>query len=171
MLDGKEHPMGKSMQFLLMQISRHHAAIGYHQITERGIQPTQMPFLIMLYRHDGCSQKEMAQWLRIKPPTVNVSIQRLEKSGVVERRHDETDRRIARIYLTEEGKNILQEILEDVEETEKIMFGNFSDTELCLLRRFFEQILKNMEEIPDKFFCEEEFMMHQEKDIKKGLKK
>lgn len=155
-----EEQMGKSMQFLFMQISRQYAARGYHQITQRGIQPTQMPFLIMLDRHDGCSQKEMAEWLRIKPPTVNVSIRRLEKSGVVERKRDETDQRITRIYLTEEGKRTLREILEDVKETEKIMFGNFSDTELCLLRRFFEQMLKNMEKVQDACFSEDAFIMH-----------
>ena len=103
MVDGRKHPLEKSMQFLLWQISRQYAARCYRQITEQGLQPTQMPFLIMLHRHDGCSQKEMAEWLHIKPPTVNVSIQRLEKSGIVERKRDEADQRIARIYITEKG--------------------------------------------------------------------
>ncbi len=83
MLNEREHPLEKSMQFLLWQISRLYAARCYRQITEKGLQPTQMPLLIMLHRNNGCSQKEMAEWLHIKPPTVNVSIQRLEKSGIV----------------------------------------------------------------------------------------
>lgn len=174
MLDGNEHPLGKSMQFLLWQISRQYAARCYRQITEQGLQPTQMPFLIMLHRHDGCSQKEMAEWLHIKPPTVNVSIQRLEKTGIVERKRDETDQRIARIYITEKGKTIMKKILEEAKETEKLMFGNFSEAELCLLRRFFEQILKNTEEMQETFpggcgFLMQEKKQDKESNSRKGL--
>ena len=167
MVDGSKHPLEKSMQFLLWQMSRQYAARCYRQITEQGLQPTQMPFLIMLHRHDGCSQKEMAEWLHIKPPTVNVSIQRLEKSGIVERKRDEADQRIARIYITEKGKNIMKKILEEAKETEKLMFGNFSEAELCLLRRFFEQILKNTEDMQDMFPGECGFMMQEKKQDKK----
>lgn len=167
MVDGREHPLEKSMQFLLWQISRQYAARCYRQITEQGLQPTQMPFLIMLHRNNGCSQKEMAEWLHIKPPTVNVSIQRLEKSGIVERKRDEKDQRIARIYITEKGKNIMKKILEEAKETEKLMFGNFSDAELCLLRRFFEQILKNTEDMQETFPGECGFMIQEKKQDKK----
>ena len=167
MVDGRKHPLEKSMQFLLWQISRQYAARCYRQITEQGLQPTQMPFLIMLHRHDGCSEKEMAEWLHIKPPTVNVSIQRLEKPGIVERKRDEADQRIARIYITEKGKNIMKKILEEAKETEKLMFGNFSEAELCLLRRFFEQILKNTEDMQDMFPGECGFMMQEKKQDKK----
>lgn len=170
-MEEKDQPMKNSMQFLLWQISRQYAARCYRQITEQGLQPTQMPFLIMLHRHDGCSQKQMADWLHIKPPTVNVSIRRLEKSGVVERRKDETDLRVTRIYLTEKGKGISNTILENARETEKIMFGNFTEAELILLRRFFEQILKNTVELPGEFAGSCEFMMQQKKRNKKGLEK
>ena len=37
-------------------------------------------------------------------PTVNVSIQRLEKADIVCRRRDDKDQRIMRVYLTENGK-------------------------------------------------------------------
>lgn len=84
----------------------------------------------------------------VTPPTVNVSIQRLEKADIVCRRRDVKDQRIMRVYLTENGKKIVEEIQQESKAVEKVMFSNFSETELCLLRRFFGQILDNISEIP-----------------------
>lgn len=154
----------KTMQMLLMEISRHYAGRCFQQISELGIHPSQMPFMMILSRRNGCSQKEMAERLEIKPPTVNVSIQRLEKSGIVCRKKDEQDQRIMRVYLTEQGKETVARIQKQVEALEKIVFGNFSDAELCLLRRFFEQMLENLDRAPGKPVGKCGFMKKEEVD-------
>lgn len=82
-MDRRKRAGGKSLQMLFMEISRHYAGRCFQQIEELEIHPSQMPFIMILSRRDGCSQKEIAECLEIKPPTVNVSIQRLEKSGMV----------------------------------------------------------------------------------------
>lgn len=94
------------------------------------------------------SQREIAEHLRIKPPTVNVTVQRLEKAGFLFRKADEKDQRVSRIYLTEKGKQAKERGMKRVEENEKILFDGFSDAELCLLRRFLEQITANIDKIP-----------------------
>lgn len=141
----------KSMQFLFMEITRHYAGKCMQGLNRIGIHPSQMPFFMMVHKNDGLSQSEMAKRLDIKPPTVNVSIQRLEKSGIVYRKRDEKDQRIMRVYLTERGKKIAADIMEYADETEKIMFRNFSDADLCLLRRFLGQILTNLDSMPGEF--------------------
>lgn len=138
----------KSLQFLLMQISRHYAGKCLYQVRTMGIQPSQIPILMILNHSDGCSQRKIAEWLRNKPSTVNVSIQRLEKAGLVCRRRDEKDLRITRVYLTEKGNHMVAEIKNRVNEMEKLVFDNFSETEICLMKRFFLQMLDNMEHIP-----------------------
>lgn len=149
----KEDYKDKSMQSLFLEINRHYAGRCFQQVACKGIQPGQIPFIMMISTHDGCSQSEMARKLEIKPPTVNVSIQRLEKSGIVCRRRDEKDQRIMRVYLTEYGRQLVTEIKEYVAEIEKVMFRNFSETELCLLRRFFIQMLENIDSIPGVDIC------------------
>ncbi len=140
----------KTMQMLFMEVSRHYAGRCFQQFAEMGIHSSQIPIIMILNRTDGCSQKEMAEKLEIKPPTVNVSIQRLEKAGIVCRRRDEYDQRIMRVYLTDKGKEIVEQISVRVKEMEKMVFRNFSDAELCLMRRFFEQILQNLDDMPGK---------------------
>lgn len=137
-----------SMQALFLRLNRSYAEKCLYQIREMGFQPSQMPVIMVLHRYDGCSQRRIAELLRNKPSTVNVSIQRLEKAGIVCRRRDETDQRIMRVYFTEEGKQKVKVIKERVNEMEHKLFRNFSDTELCLLKRFFLQMLENLDQLP-----------------------
>ena len=55
----------------------------------------------------------------MKPPTVTVSIQRLEKNGLLIRRQDEKDLRVSRIYLSDAGNAIIKEGMQLAREGEK----------------------------------------------------
>lgn len=148
----------KSMQVLFMEIHRHHVGRCLAQLSRYGIHPSQMPFIMILHKNNGCSQKEIAERLEIKPPTVNVSIQRLEKSGFVCRRRDENDQRMMRVYLTESGKKMVDELMADARMIEKAMFAGFSEEELSTLRQFFNRILDNIDSMPGDIIKECKFM-------------
>ena len=65
---------------------------------------------------------------------------------------DEKDQRVTRIYLTEKGKETKAKALERIHKNEAVMLEGFSEAEQCLLRRFLEQILANIEKIqPEEF--------------------
>ena len=143
-------PEEHRMSFLSMFMRNDRPFMGtcFGQMQELGIYPGQIPVLGLLAYKDGLSQREIAEHLRIKPPTVNVTVQRLEKAGFLFRKADEKDQRVSRIYLTEKGKQAKERGMKRVEENEKILFDGFSDAELCLLRRFLEQITANIDKIP-----------------------
>lgn len=143
-----EEYTNKSMQPLLVNISRKYTGKCFYQLMELGIYPGQIPILRLLYEKDGISQREMARNLGIKPPTVNVSIQRMEKSGMVCRRQDEKDQRATKVFLTEKGRESISKAMGRILENESILFGNFSEEELRLMKRFFRQILQNIETMP-----------------------
>ena len=69
-----------------MEISRMYMEKCFGKLKSLGIHPRQMPILAVLWKEDGCSQKELASQLGVKPPTVTVSIQRLEKIGIIVRK-------------------------------------------------------------------------------------
>ena len=140
---GKEN----SLLSLLMKVDRHFMAKCFGQMQGLGIYPGQIPVLGLVSKKEGLSQKEMAKILRIKPPTVTVSVQRLEKAGFLYKKPDEKDQRIVRIYLTEKGKETKVRALQRIRENEAIMLEGFSDAEKCLLRRLLEQILENIDRI------------------------
>ena len=140
---GKEN----SLLSLFMKVDRYFMAKCFGQMQGLGIYPGQSPVLGMVSKKEGLSQKELAEILRIKPPTVTVSVQRLEKAGFLYKKPDEKDQRIARIYLTEKGKETKARALQRIRENESVMLEGFSETEQCLLRRFLKQILENIDKI------------------------
>ena len=133
---------------MFMRIDRRFMGKCFGQMQEFGIYPGQIPVLGLLAHKDGLSQKEIAEKLRIKPPTVNVTVQRLEKAGFLYRKADEKDQRVSRIYLTEKGHRAKDKGMKKVKENEKILLDGFSDAELCLLRRFLEQMTANSDKSP-----------------------
>ena len=142
----QEH--SQSFLSMFMRINRRFMGKCFGQMQEVGIYPGQIPVLGLLAYKDGLSQREIAERLRIKPPTVNVTVQRLEKAGFLYREADEKDQRISRIYLTEKGKQAKENGMKKVKENEKILLSGLSDAELCLLRRMLEQITENIDKIP-----------------------
>ncbi len=145
----KEDEKEKQSSFLslFMKVDRHFMTKCFGQMQELGIYPGQIPVLGLVAKKDGLSQRELAEILRIKPPTVNVSVQRLEKAGFLYKKPDEKDQRVTRIYMTEKGKETKAKALERIRKNEAVMLEGFSEVEQCLLRRFLEQILENIDKI------------------------
>jgi DNA-binding MarR family transcriptional regulator len=60
--------------------------------------------------HEGSSQREVAALMHIEPPTLVRHLDQLAHDGLVERRRDEQDRRITRVYVTAAGRKRLAEL-------------------------------------------------------------
>ena len=133
------------IQSKLIQISHMHFSRVFQQFGSLGVHPGQCGMLWILRQEDGLSQSELAKRLKIKPSTVTVSIRRMEKAGLLERRADREDMRRNRIYLTDHAKNILEKAKKIFDENEKIMTEGSSEAEQCLLLRLLNQIIENLE--------------------------
>ena len=66
--------------------------------------------LKVIRRHEGLSQTELADYLDMEPIPVGRVIDRLEKTGYVERRADPADRRRWRLHLTAKADAVIDEM-------------------------------------------------------------
>lgn len=142
-----ECEVGDSLQGMFLQLTHGYFHKIYHQVSNLGLYPGQVPILYVLYKHEGLSQRELAGLLNIKPPTDVVTIRRMEKAGFVKRCQDEADQRVSRIHLTDKGKESFLQVKKIMQENEKVVFSDFSESEICLIRRFFKQMKGNIEKI------------------------
>src|SRR5699024_6267897 len=90
-----------SLYFIFLEILRLHYYRTHVLLEEVDIYPGQPPMLFILNKEGGQSQSELAEKLQVKPSTITVMLKRMEKEGIVERRKDELDQRIIRVYITE----------------------------------------------------------------------
>jgi DNA-binding MarR family transcriptional regulator len=109
-----------------------------------GIYPGQQTLLFALKKEEGKSQKEIAQIMNIKPATMTVMINRMEKSRLLERRQDEKDQRISRVYLTSNGKNACNKVKEIMKTIDEESFKDFTEEQQNMLIELLTQIEKNL---------------------------
>jgi DNA-binding MarR family transcriptional regulator len=72
------------------------------------VTPPQWGVLAALQEGDGLTIGTLNQLLGHDAPTMTGIVKRLEQNGLVERRHDSEDRRVVKVFLTAEGRDILQ---------------------------------------------------------------
>lgn len=80
------------------------------RLGQTDIHPGQAACLGILAHRDGISQRDLAEALRIAPPTLSRMLQSMEKNGLVERRDDESDQRLSRVYVTAAGRAVSREM-------------------------------------------------------------
>jgi DNA-binding MarR family transcriptional regulator len=118
---------------------------------ERGkpyvITPPQWGALSLLLVQDGMTIGTMSQKRGVDAPTATGIIKRLEQNGLVERRHDREDRRVVKVYLTDEGRAISNTLVSTVEQFDQSIKRGFSEGELDRLLAQLQQIITNVSEI------------------------
>jgi DNA-binding MarR family transcriptional regulator len=82
----------------------------------RALQPldlkiAQLDVLMNLYRHPGVSQHDLARRLLVGRSNITMLLPQLEKQGVLRRESDAKDKRVMRLFLTEEGEALLMKAL------------------------------------------------------------
>jgi MarR family transcriptional regulator, organic hydroperoxide resistance regulator len=133
-----------SVVISLMQIFHAHFHYNFAKLEKVDMHPKQFPMLRLLFEYPGLNQREIAEKLNIKPPTVTVSIKRLEKAGYVERKQDEDNLRISRIFITDKGTQVMELGRKIIAEEEQTMLQGFTPEEKALLREYLERIKKNL---------------------------
>lgn len=136
------------VQDSLIRITHRYFGIIFRQLVGYGVYPGQVPVLMLVVKKEGLSQSEISKELHIKPSTVAVSMKRMEKSGLIVRKPDQKDQRILRIYGTEKLQEMHQELDTLIRRNEAILMEGFSESEICLLNRFFDQMYENLSKLP-----------------------
>jgi DNA-binding MarR family transcriptional regulator len=134
----------KSLQHLLGQVCHLHHGRIRSQFRALGLYRGQPGVLEALVEEDGLSHSELAAWMHVAPATITKMIQRMEKSGYVERREDPEDLRISRVYLTEAGRAIRADLQTVFKAVDAETFAGFSAAERAELERLLSKIRLNL---------------------------
>jgi MarR family transcriptional regulator for hemolysin len=95
---------------LISDVSRLMRATFDRRVRQIGLTRSQWLVLSHLHRRPGASQSELAEMLEVERATAGRMIDRLERKNWVVRRPDVSDRRVNRLYLTDEAKDVQAEM-------------------------------------------------------------
>jgi DNA-binding MarR family transcriptional regulator len=132
------------MGSLFSQVSRLEHARAHELLDELGLYRGQHRVLRALWRQDGLTHTELGRHAHVRPSTISTTLQRMEKAGLVERKHDAEDQRVSRVYLTKAGRALQGSVEQAWRRLEDEMFDGLSLEERVLLRRFLLEMRENL---------------------------
>jgi DNA-binding MarR family transcriptional regulator len=96
--------------FTLAELQRLMRAYADKAAARYGITRAQWAVLAKVERSEGMKQTELAEQMEMQPITLTRLIDKLCDNGWIERRGDETDRRVNRLYLKEAARPLLAKL-------------------------------------------------------------
>jgi len=134
----------ESLDFLLAQVCRLHHSRAHTLLEEIGLYRGQPPLLFALWEKEGRTHSELAKRLDVQPATITKMVNRMERTGFVERRQDPEDQRVSRVYLTVAGRAIRADVQQVWHTLEQETLVGFDPEERALLRRFLVYMRDNL---------------------------
>ena len=145
-MDQMEGRYRDSVNMLLGKIAHMSYSMMFQEAKNLGIHPGQVPICGYLYHHDGCRQKEIGEAIRIRPSPLSVSIERMEKNGLIVRKRDAMHPRIVKVYVTEKLRGCYRTFGEILEKNEKAIIHGFTEEEKEQLKGYLNRIFSNLEQ-------------------------
>ena len=93
--------------FALGEVQRLVRAYADKEAARFGITRAQWAVLAKVERNEGMKQTELAEQMEMQPITLTRLIDKLCDSSWIERRGDDSDRRVNRLYLRKAGRQLL----------------------------------------------------------------
>ncbi len=107
------------------------------------VTPEQWAVMSYLHKEDGLYQKQIADFLFKDKPTVTRILDILEKRNLVIRISDEKDRRKFKIYLTQDGRDIVSQLIPIAKNVQHRIIENIPQQEIDTLKNVLNKIYIN----------------------------
>ena len=109
--------MEENVASLFGQVSRLLRRSFDARARELGVTRPQWQVLSILQANAAINQGALADLLEVEPITVGRMIDRMQESGLVERRADPADRRAWHLFITDKGERLYADLLPSAQET------------------------------------------------------
>lgn len=133
-----DHAISTVVQNIKNALFREFKAQNHNITTE------QWSVLAKLHQEDGIYQKQIADSLLKDKPTTTRILDLLEKKNMIIRISDDKDRRKFRIYLTQDGKNTVNELIPVVIDFQDRLKENISREEFEIFHEILNKINTNI---------------------------
>ncbi|MBQ7821432.1 MAG: winged helix-turn-helix transcriptional regulator [Clostridia bacterium] len=115
------------------------------KLEDAGISHGYRHVIFHLAHNDSLTQSELTKMAHLSAPSVSVTVEKMEREGLVEKRADELDGRQTRISLTDAGREADKRMVENLIATEKCALEGLDGQELETLKSLLIKMYDNLE--------------------------
>lgn len=125
-------------------IARALESIANIEFQQYGLTRGQYLYLVRIAEQPGIIQERLGELLKVDRATVTRAVQRLIKTGLIERQSDETNRKIKHLYLTKAGQAIYPIIKAENDYSNQIALAGLTPTEADSLEQLLHKVSHNV---------------------------
>ena len=141
----QEYDFENSIGFIVNRTARAFVkALDSELHDQVGITVGQWKVIVMLVKHNGLTQKEIADKLGLESPTLIPIIDKMEKEELVVRKVDPSDRRNNRIYRTDKADALWERMVQCASKVRQVSVKEISDADLNIMRAALDKIWHNL---------------------------
>ena len=109
-----------------------------------GLYFGQLPVLAYISNHEGCTQKEIADWLKVSPASIALSTKRLQKAGFIEKEVDQLNLRRNMLTITQKGSETALHCRQAVVDFDENMFACLTEEESAALLKIVDKLADSL---------------------------
>ena len=126
-------------------IARALDSISNIEFKEFDLTKGQYLYLIRICENPGIIQEKIAEMIKVDRTTAARAIKKLEMNGFIEKKGDEHNKKIKKLFPTEKGNMIYPYIRKENDYSNQVALEGFSEQEIELIYHLLHRVRRNIE--------------------------
>lgn len=126
--------------FLLAKAFQKAHGLAKSRWKQYGLTPEQQLVLATVVEMEGSSAGEIGAALRLDSAALSGILERMADKGLIEKRQDEHDRRVVRIFPKDDMRDLLPNMLKERDEVNEEVLAPLTHEERVLFKRMLREI-------------------------------
>lgn len=143
------YPIDNSPGFIINRLAREINACLYREFRKQGHEITAQQWAVLsrIRECEGLHQSELAERTVKNRHNMTRILSQFSKKGLIDRRSDSKDKRLLRVYLTQKGEKLHDQLIQIAMETVNKVFKGISQRDIAALRMIHNQLINNINKI------------------------
>ncbi len=145
----KVFPLDNSPGYIINSLAREMNAYLYRSFRKNGFEITAQQWAVLnrLWEKEGVHQSKLAQLTSKNRHNMTMILKQLETKGFVEKKPDERDKRLNRVFLTKSGKALKEKLIPIAAKTIETLFAGVPIEDMEVFKRVHGTIIENLKSV------------------------
>nr|WP_106783081.1 MarR family transcriptional regulator [Lysinibacillus timonensis] len=126
-------------------IARALDSISNIEFKEYDLTKGQYLYLVRICEHPGIIQEKLAEMIKVDRTTAARAIKKLEMNGFIEKKDDEQNKKIKKLFPTDKGEQVYPFIKRENDYSNSVALTGFSESESETIFQLLQRVRKNIE--------------------------
>jgi DNA-binding MarR family transcriptional regulator len=126
-------------------IARALDSISNIEFKEYDLTKGQYLYLVRICENPGIIQEKLAEMIKVDRTTAARAIKKLEMNGFIEKKDDQHNKKIKKLFPTVKGKNVYPFIKRENDHSNIVALAGLSETEVETLFNHLQRVRRNIE--------------------------